>query len=175
MLGEMTSDGWVDQGPCDCCGSPYGYYYSYYSGAQSGAPGTIATGCCPNRLLPAKLYGTLTNATGDCGSYAPQSWEFNFVGSGPLGTEWQSTPPPTLNNGLPGVEYSLSCVINGLGGYTWQLGYVSAVSDCVIGVTAVCNPLLITFDLQGAAHPDCANDDFGGQLCDGTYQIVITE
>lgn len=168
-------DGWTDLGPCDCCGSPYPYYPYYSGGGQQGEEGTIETGCCPGILLKTKLYGTLVNATGNCGSYSPQSWEFNYIGSGPTGHFWQSTPPPSLNNGFPGVEYELSCQTDGLGNYNWFLGYVAPVSDCQVSYTASCDPLMITFDMQGGANPSCSNDDFGGRLCNGTYQIIITE
>jgi hypothetical protein len=149
-------------------------YYPYQSGTSAGGGGTIATGCCPGRLLPEKLYGTLVNATGDCANYQPTTWEFTYDN---LLNWWQSTPPPTIagSAGLPGVDYVLVCNSDGLGNYVWLLGYVSPVSDCQVNVTAICNPLLLTFDFVGAADPACSNDDFGGRLCNGTYQIIITE
>jgi hypothetical protein len=172
----LSPDGWEDLNECpECCGPVYPYpYYPYQSGTSAGGGGTIATGCCPGRLLPEKLYGTLVNATGDCGNYAPQSWEFTYVGSTPTAALWESTPPPTLNDGLPGITYQLTCESDGLGNYSWRLGYVAVVTDCIaIGVQTSCNPLLVTFDAEGSAL--CNGDDFGGRYCNGTYQIIITE
>lgn len=135
--------------------------------------------CCPSGVpVPEILYGTLVNATGDCSTYTPTSWTFVYdpVNSTPTSHLWHASGPSLGNNESPSnvggiTDYTLSCQ-----GAAWNLIGYAVLLDCQIGnPTSDCDPLLLTFNYVGSGDPSCNNDDFLGQLCSGTYQVIVTE
>ena len=125
-------------------------------GSGSGGGGTVATECCPGRLLPSVLYVTVTGATGDCscldGVTFPLTWN---------GSAWVAGSSLVLCGLDQAIR--LQCLF---GGTSWTMD--AQVPGCRFLKTAdagwSCDPLLLTF--TGASVTDC---------CTGVIDLVVSE
>jgi hypothetical protein len=177
----VSPDGWEDLNECpECCGPVYPYpYYPYQSGTSAGGGGTIATGCCPGRLLPDVLYATVSST---CGLIDDQTVTLNHyvLPNEPPGDGWTGSISVTCSNCTTFTvdvrceyidgeyQWAVNATIAGSNPFPAQPCTFTEPPECTIS-NVQCDPFLLVFDctLPSYTPPGC---------CDGqSFTVTVTE
>ena len=159
-------------GPCTPCGDGSG------SGSGSGGGGGISTACCPGRAMPASLYATAVNGTGDCVCMNGTSVELAAQYS--LGVFIGYDGAYAGCSG-PNARLHLNCTFGG-----WRLDYYKLDGSSSDNTAGCCQGPGGIPHASAPTSVNCSEDDFElvfpcdgfpppGGCCIGGWDWVITE